>query len=137
MSKSILIEVLVDASVSRAWEAWTSPEHIVHWNFANEDWHCPSATVDLKVGGKHGARMEAKDGSMGFDFVATFTEVKPMEKLVSRLDDDRLVSVEFKKEGNKTRVIEQFEIEDQNSEEMQRQGWQSILNNYRDYTEKI
>lgn len=137
MSKSIQIQVLVDTSIAKAWEAWTSPDHIVHWNFASEDWHCPSASVDLRVGGKHGARMEAKDGSMGFDFIATFTEVEPLKKLVSRLDDNRLVSVEFKKEGNKTRVIEQFEIEDQNSEEMQRQGWQSILNNYRDYTEKI
>ncbi len=137
MSKSVRIEVLVDAPVSKAWESWTSPDHIVHWNFASEDWHCPSASVDLRVGGKYAARMEAKDGSMGFNFTATFIEVEPLKKLVYRLDDNRLINVVFKQEGEKTRVIEQFEIEDQNSPEMQRQGWQNILNNYRDYIENI
>ena len=137
MSKSIRIEVLVDAAVSKAWESWTSPDHIVHWNFASEDWQCPSASVDLRVGGKYEARMEAKDGSMGFDFIATFVEVEPLAKLVSRLDDSRLIDVEFKEEGGKTRVIEEFEIEDQNSAEMQRQGWQNILDNYKSYTESI
>jgi uncharacterized protein YndB with AHSA1/START domain len=133
--EQITIEALVGADVNKVWKLWTAPEHIMKWNSASDDWHTPSAENDLTAGGKFKARMEAKDGSMGFDFGGTYEEVITNETLRYTMDDGRNVMVIFKREGNSTRVTETFEAESENSVEMQRSGWQSILDNFKKYAE--
>lgn len=132
----ITVEALVNAPVEKVWKCWTEPAHITQWNFAIAEWCCPSAHNDLRVGGKYGARMEARDGSFGFDFEAVYTKVENMKILELTMGDGRSMKVEFIAEGNATRVIETFEAEAQNPVEMQKGGWQSILNNFKTYTEK-
>lgn len=134
---SITVETIVNAPVSKAWEAWTKPEHITQWNHASVDWHSPRATVDLKEGGKMVARMEAKDGSTGFEFETTFTKVVPHKQLDSVMSDGRKIFVTFEDQGDTTRVVETFDAESTNPIEMQREGWQSILDNYKKYTESL
>lgn len=134
--KIITIEVYVNAPLEKAWEVWTSPEHIVNWNFASADWHCPSATNDVSEGGKFSWRMEAKDGSFGFDFEGTYTKVIPNELLEYDLGDGRPVKVRFEQNGNQTLLTETFQGEDENTLEQQRYGWQCILNNYKACVEK-
>ena len=132
----IHIETLVNATIQRAWEAYTSPEHITGWNFANEDWCCPSASNDLRAGGRYVARMEAKDGSFGFDFEAVYDEVVPLQKLAYTMEDGRKAIVVFEViSGIQTRVSIDFEVETMNDTEMQRQGWQAILDNFARYVE--
>lgn len=126
---------MVDAPVSRTWECWTDPAHIVQWNFAIDTWHAPHATNDLRVGGSFSCRMEAKDGSMGFDFGGIYDEVVLHKRISYHLGDKRTVAVTFSEEGKQTRVVEIFDTEDENSAEMQRQGWQSILNNFKKHVE--
>lgn len=133
----ITVEAEIQAPVEKVWKCWTSPDDIVQWNFAIDEWCCPSASVDLKVGGVFNSRMEAKDGSMGFDFHGVYTEVKVNEKLATKLGDDRVVEVLFKSNGNTTTVIESFEAEGVNPVEMQKMGWQSILNNFKKHVESI
>ena len=127
----ITIDTLVAAPVARAWEVYTDPDHITQWNFADPSWHCPRAANDLRVGGRLESRMEARDGSMGFDFVGIYEDVAPQERLVYLLEDGRRVETTFAAEGDGTRVTTVFDAEGQNSEEMQRQGWQAILDSYR------
>lgn len=131
----IAIEVEVKAPLETVWAAWVTPKDIVNWNFAIEQWCCPKADIDLTVGGKFSYRMEAKDGSMGFDFEGTFTEVKPLQSIQFQLEDNRAVTVEFVESDNGVTVTETFEAEDENSAEQQKQGWQSILNNFKSYVE--
>ncbi|MBJ2136134.1 SRPBCC family protein [Paraglaciecola chathamensis] len=131
----ISIEVDVKAPLEKVWETWVRPEHIINWNFASDDWCCPTAEIDLKVGGKFSYRMEAKDGSMGFDFEGTFIKVSPHESIHFKLEDDRIVKVEFSEMNGKVKVVEIFEAEDENSAEQQKQGWQSILNNFKKHAE--
>jgi uncharacterized protein YndB with AHSA1/START domain len=134
----ITVETLVDAPAQKAWDGFTKPESIVKWNFADPSWHCPSAGNDVRVGGTLKARMEAKDGSMGFDFEARYTEVTPLKRLKYVMGEDegkREVVVEFRAEGSKTRVVESFEAESTFSHEQQRSGWQSILDNYKKHVE--
>lgn len=131
----LTVEVLVKAPVERVWEAWTSPADIVQWNFASPDWHCPHAHVDLRVGGVYGARMEAKDGSFGFDFGAEITGLEPCAFLQYELGDERKVDVRFSKQADGVLVSESFDAEDVNAAEMQRQGWQAILDNFRLHVE--
>lgn len=133
----ISVEVEVKATPEQVWKAWTTPEAITQWNFAIDTWHCPHASVDLRVGGKMNSRMEARDGSMGFDFWGTFSKIETHQLLEIDLGDDRKVIVKFAPTVDGTKVIEKFEAEDQNSAEMQRQGWQSILNNFKNYVESI
>lgn len=133
----IMIEATVAAPVQKVWNYWTKPEHITKWNFASDDWKCPSASNDLKVGGKYSARMEAKDGSFGFDFEGTYSEVVEQSKLSYALVDGRQVTTEFESLGGKTKVTTIFDAESQNSIEMQKSGWQAILNNFKAYAEKI
>lgn len=133
--KIVVVETVVHKYVEQVWEFWTTPEHISNWNFATPEWHCPSAEHDLKVGGKLKYHMAAKDGSMAFDYEATFTKIIPNEHLEYRLDDGRNVSIKFLAEVGFTKVIESFEVEDENSIEMQRQGWQAILDNFKRYAE--
>ena len=126
----ITIETTVDAPPEAAFAAYTSPEAIMRWNQASPDWHCPSADVDLRVGGRQVARMEAKDGSMGFEFGGTYEEVDPPRALTLRLDDGRLVRTTFDPADGGTRVRTVFDPEGTNPREMQRQGWQAILDSY-------
>ena len=131
----ISIETEVNASLPTVWDAWITPEDITSWNFAIDEWSCPRAELTLQVGEKFNYRMEAKDGSMGFDFEGTFIKVVPYESIHFKLEDDRIVKVEFSELNGKVKVVEIFEAEDENSAEQQKQGWQSILNNFKKHAE--
>ena len=130
MTEPIRIETVVAARPEAAWAAYTSPQVIMAWNQASPDWHCPAASVDLRPGGRHHARMEARDGSFGFDFEATYEEVDAPSALTLRLADGRSVRTTFVEEGDGTRVNTVFDPETQNPVEMQRDGWQAILDSY-------
>jgi uncharacterized protein YndB with AHSA1/START domain len=134
---NITIEAIVNAAVETVWNAWTSPEHIVKWNNASEDWHTPRVENDLRTGGKFLSRMEAKDGSFGFDFAGVYDEVKTNELIAYTLGDDRKVSITFTGNGNTTKIIETFEAESTNPIEMQKGGWQAILDNFKKYAESL
>lgn len=131
----ITIETEVKASPATVWNAWVTPEDITSWNFAIDEWHCPKAEINLEVGEKFNYRMEAKDGSMGFDFVGTFTEITPHQSIRFQLEDSRVVTVEFTGTAEGVRVVETFDAEDENSAEQQKQGWQSILINFKKHVE--
>ena len=121
--------------LKKVWEFWSKPEHITKWNNASDDWHTPRAENDLRVGGKFSARMEAKDGSFGFDFGGVYDAVRENEYIEYTLGDDRKVKVNFIPQGNKTKVVESFDAESTHSVEMQKGGWQAILDNFKKYTE--
>lgn len=133
----IEVKIKVLAPIDLVWECWNDPKHVIHWNFASKDWCCPNATNDLQVGGKFTYRMEAKDKSMGFDFEGKYTELEH-EKLISyELEDGRRVQITFSITEEGILIKEAFETEDVNSAEMQRDGWQAILGNFKTYVEKI
>ena len=132
---TITVEALINAPIEKVWINWTLPEHITQWNNASDDWHTTSAINDLQVGGKFSARMEAKDGSFGFDFWGVYDEVKTNELISYTLGDGRKVSISFNSDGNTIKVTETFEAEEENPVEMQRGGWQAILDNFKKYTE--
>ncbi|MEJ2055500.1 MAG: SRPBCC family protein [Calditrichaceae bacterium] len=132
----ITVESIVAASAQKVWDYYTKPEHITRWNFASDDWHCPRAENDLKVGGKLKSRMEAKDGSFGFDFEATYNEVLDQKKITYTMDDGRQAAIDFENLGDRTKITIIFDAESENSVEMQKNGWQAILNNFKNYTEK-
>lgn len=134
---TIHISINVLAPLSQVWECWTQPEHITKWNFASEDWHCPSAINDLQPNGKFSWRMEAKDGTMGFDFEGVYDEVNWEKSLSYHLGDHRTVSVSFSEINGVTTVHESFETEDQNSAEMQKTGWLAILTNFKKHVEGL
>ena len=131
----ITIEVEISANAKKVWDYYNKPEHITKWNFALDEWHCPSAENDLRVGGKLRSRMEAKDGSVGFDFEAVYDEVINEKKIAYTIADGRHVVTNFENLGNKIKVTTTFEAENENPVEMQRSGWQSILNNFKNYVE--
>ncbi|MFA9390250.1 MAG: SRPBCC domain-containing protein [Prolixibacteraceae bacterium] len=131
----IRIEAQIEASIEKVWEHWTQASHVMQWNAASPDWHCPAATNDLRVGGEFHYEMAAKDQSFAFDFWGTYTEIVKQNKIASTLGDGRKMLVTFFSEGHSTKVIEEFEAEEQNPIEMQRTGWQSILNNFKNYVE--
>ncbi len=131
----ITIENNIDAPLGKVWEFFTKPEHIIKWNNASDDWHTPRAENNLQAGGSFVYRMEAKDGSMGFDFGGIYDVVKDHEKIEYTIGDGRKVKVTFSGEENKTKVAESFEAENTNSIEMQKGGWQAILDNFKKYTE--
>lgn len=133
--KLITVETTIAAPVEKVWELWTLPEHIVKWNNASDDWHTPHAENDLRTGGKFLSRMEAKDGSEGFDFWGIYKTVRMYEVIEYVTGDERKVRIEFTGNGNETKVVETFEAEKVNSIELQRGGWQTILNNFKSYTE--
>ncbi len=135
MADAITITALIDAPVEKVWACWTGPEHITGWNFASDDWCCPRAENDLRVGGLYRARMEAKDGSFGFDFGGTYDRVDPQSAIGLVMDDTRRVDTTFVPEKDGTRVTTVFDAEAQNPIEMQRDGWQAILNNFKRHTE--
>jgi uncharacterized protein YndB with AHSA1/START domain len=136
-AEKITVATEVPLTASRAWQVYTDPNEIIQWNFANDDWHCPKASADLRVGGKHSARMEAKDASFGFDFEATYTEVDAPRALAMVLGDGRQCRTTFHPSGIGTRVETTFDAETENSIEMQRDGWQAILTNYRKRAEQM
>ncbi len=129
------ISATVKSPVARLWDLWTIPFHIMHWNFASADWHTTHAETDLRTGGKFLSRMEAKDGSFGFDFSGKFTKIELNKCIEYTLDDERVVEVLFTQEGNTTVIKETFEAEQENSVELQKAGWQAILNNFKHYAE--
>jgi len=131
----ITVETTVNAPILQVWKSWTSPEHIVHWNNASDDWHTRRAEIDFRVGGSFLSRMEAKDGSFGFDFAGAYNEIKTHERIIYTLFDGRKVHINFETAGNATTIIESFEAENENSAELQKFGWQSILNNFKRYVE--
>ncbi len=131
----ITVGVEINAPIGKVWKFWTTPEDIVNWNNASDDWHTPQVNNDLRVGGTFNYRMEAKDGSMGFDFEGIYNTVKTNEKIEYTLGDDRKVNLEFTGNGDKTKVVETFEAESTNLIEMQRDGWQAILDNFKKYAE--
>jgi uncharacterized protein YndB with AHSA1/START domain len=133
----IKIDAHIKASQEKVWEYYTNAKHIVHWNFATEDWSCPNANVELVGGGKYHARMEAKDGSFGFDFEAIIRDVQPFEKLSYTMFGDRKVEILLNKTEHGTYISLEFEAETENPIEMQQAGWQAILNNFKKYVETI
>lgn len=132
----ITIAVIISANLKKVWDYYSKPEHITKWNYASDDWHCPAAENDLKVGGKLKSRMEAKDGSFGFDFEAIYDEVIQHKKISYTMTDSRQVTTDFDEQDGKTKVTTTFDAETQNSVEMQRTGWQAILDNFKKYVEE-
>ena len=134
--EKITIQATIVADIQKVWNYYTEPAHITQWNFATDDWQCPSASNDKKVGGKYIARMEAKDGSFGFDFEATYNDIKEKEYFLYTMPDNRTVAVTFKEiSDDATSIVIVFDAETINPIEMQRDGWQAILNNFKKYTE--
>jgi len=135
-NKQVLtVETTVNAPVEKVWKYWTEPAHVMKWNSASDDWHTPRAENDLRVGGKFSSRMEAKDGSMGFDFGGVYEKVDDLKLIEYTMGDGRRVSIRFSTEGNTTRVVEDFDAEETNPIEMQQYGWQSIMDSFKRYTE--
>ena len=132
---SLKIETIINAPVEKVWQYWTDPKHITQWNKASEDWHTPRAENDLRVGGSFLSRMEAKDGSWGFDFTGTYTQVQEHQQIAYTLEDDRKVQIIFSAQDQKTIVTEIFDAEKTHSIEMQQTGWQAILDNFKNYVE--
>lgn len=133
--EKITIEVTINKPIERVWDAYYLPEHVTHWNFASEDWHCPKASNEFVVGGKFNYRMEAKDGSMGFDFIGIYDEIITHTKMVYHMPDNRQVVVLFNSSNQGTHVEVTFDIEHENSKELQKMGWQAILNQFKSYVE--
>lgn len=130
----ITVSASVHADSKKVWDYYTEPKHIINWNFADPSWHCPSAENDLQIGGILNARMEARDGSFGFDFKVTYTEIN-LGKNFTYEFDGRFATVEFVYKADHTEVIVTFDPEKENPIEMQKGGWQAILNNFKTYTE--
>lgn len=137
MSK-ITVETIVNKPIQKVWDSWTLPEHITKWNQASPDWHCPKASNDLRVGGEFSATMAAKDGSASFDFAGIYTKVTPTQELAYRMADNREVEALFEKvDDNTTKVTETFDAEGTHTLEQQREGWQSILDSFKQHTESL
>ncbi|MBK6949071.1 MAG: SRPBCC family protein [Haliscomenobacter sp.] len=130
----ITVQAVVSADKLKVWNYYTAPEHITKWNFADPSWHCPSASNDLRIGGRYIARMEAKDGSFGFDFDAVYTDIHRGENFTYEFGG-RFATVEFNAQNGTTEVIVTFDPESEHPIDMQRNGWQAILNNFKHYTE--
>jgi uncharacterized protein YndB with AHSA1/START domain len=132
----ITVQATINASKDKVWEFWTLPEHITKWSFASPDWHTPYAENDLREGGTFKSTMAAKDGSMSFDFGGEYTLVEKYKAIEYVLGDGRKVEISFNETPNGIEVIESFDPETQNPEEMQRGGWQAIMDNFKSYVEK-
>jgi uncharacterized protein YndB with AHSA1/START domain len=132
----VTVKTTVNVPVEKAWEFWTEPNHITKWNNASEDWHTPVAENDLRPGGSFLSRMEAKDGSFGFDFKGIYDEVKLLEFISYSLEDGRKVEISFEGKENETEIIETFDPDTSNSIELQQTGWQAIIDNFKKYAEQ-
>ncbi|HEY0653168.1 MAG TPA: SRPBCC family protein [Chryseosolibacter sp.] len=137
MTQPITVQTTVNAPVKKVWEAWSEPKHITKWCQASDDWHAPKAENDLRTGGKFVTTMAAKDGSVSFDFGGVYSNVKPTSLIEYAMEDGRKVKVIFESIGDKTKVTETFDPESENSIELQRDGWQAILDNFKKYTESL
>jgi uncharacterized protein YndB with AHSA1/START domain len=135
MDSKVTVTATVNADVKKVWDYYTRPEHITRWNFADPSWHCPAASNDMRVGGKYSARMEARDGSFGFDFEAVYDEIVAGERFTYTMPNGRQATVVFRKNGDQTDVNVAFDPETENPIEMQRGGWQAILDNFKKYAE--
>ena len=135
--EQITVKTTVNATANKVWELWTRPEHIVKWNSASPDWHTPRATNDLRPGGEFSSRMEARDGSMGFDFGGTYDKVVPHKEIGFTMGDGRKVNVRFDEADGTTEISESFDPETSNPPEQQRQGWQAIMDNFKAYAEAV
>ena len=133
--QKITVETSVKAPIEKVWNVWTTPEHIMQWNNASPDWHTPKAENDLRKGGKFLSKMEAKDGSFGFEFWGIYDEVDHLALISYTMGDGRKAEVSFSAEGNQTKITETFEAESENPIEMQKAGWQAILDNFKKYAE--
>jgi len=131
----ITVQNTINASIEKVWQFWTLPEHITKWSFASPEWHTPYAENDVREGGKFKSTMAAKDGSMSFDFGGEYTLVEKNKAIAYVLEDGRKVEISFKETSNGVEVIQNFDPETQNPEEMQRGGWQAILDNFKSYVE--
>lgn len=131
----ITVETLINAPIDKVWQYWTEPQHIMKWNNASDDWHTPHAENDLRVGGRFLSTMAAKDGSFSFDFSGVYDEVIVHQTIAYTLADDRKVKILFSEQNGQTQVIESFQPESMNAPELQQQGWQAILNNFKKYVE--
>lgn len=136
MKKPIVIETVVRAPMEQVWECWNKPESIKNWAFASDDWEAPEAENDLRVGGKFKTVMAAKDRSASFDFSGKYSVIEEHGRIEYTMEDGRHVKVAFEKIPEGVRVIETFDPENENPEEVQRAGWQAILDNFKKYTEK-
>ena len=133
----ITVQCTIPATIDLVWECWTAPKHIIHWNHASPDWHTPRAENDLRAGGKFLSRMEAKDGSFGFDFSGVYDEILTMELINYTADDGRKVIIRFVATDEGILITESFEAEGENPVELQRAGWQSIMDNFKNYVESL
>lgn len=136
MNEQITITTLIEAPIEKVWGAWNDPQAVKEWNAASPDWHTPQAQNDLREGGSFTYRMEARDGSAGFDFSGTYTAVVPHERIAYVMEDGRTVETTFAEEGGAVRVTTRFDPENENPLEMQRAGWQSILDAFKAYVEQ-
>lgn len=135
--ESITVRAIVKSKIDLVWETYNNPNHVLHWNFASDTWHCPKASNHLIVGGSFTYRMEAKDGSFGFDFEGIYDAIEPRKFVKYHLADDRKVQVLFTKQAKQTLVDVTFDLETENTAELQRSGWQAILNQFKLYTESL
>jgi uncharacterized protein YndB with AHSA1/START domain len=133
-NSKITVQTTVNAEAKKIWDYYNNPKHIIHWNFADLSWHCPSAENDMRIGGTYKARMEAKDGSFGFDFESIYTDIKEGQEFTYEFGG-RLATVQFNALDSQTEIVVTFDPESQNPIEMQKDGWQAILNNFKNYTE--
>lgn len=136
-NEKITIETTVNSDIDTVWKTWSEPKHIKKWNNASPDWHTPKSENDLREGGKFSSRMEAKDGSMCFDFGGTYDEVITNKRIAFTIDDGRKVEIDFKETDKGIKITETFEPESQNPKDMQQQGWQAILDSFKNYVEPI
>lgn len=136
-TQPITVQTTVNAPVQKVWESWTAPKHITQWCQASDDWHAPKAENDIRTGGKFSTTMAAKDGSVSFEFGGVYSNVKPNSLIEYAMEDGRKVKIVFEAQGDKTQVTETFDPESTNPIEMQRAGWQAILDNFRKYTETL
>jgi uncharacterized protein YndB with AHSA1/START domain len=134
-TEKITVEILVKQTLEKVWNYWTGSEHIVKWNFASDDWHCPFAENDVQSGGKFKSTMAAKDGSFSFDFEGIYDEVIPQQKISYKMSDGRAVFIRFEQLGVQTKITETFDAETENPIELQQHGWQAILGNFKKYAE--
>jgi len=135
-STKVTVQAVIQAPVEKVWKYWTEPAHITKWNQPSEEWHAPRAENDLQAGGKFLTRLEAKDGSMGFDFAGVYDAVKQHEAISYTLEDGRKVDITFAAQGNETKVVEIFDAESTHPVEFQQAGWQAILDSFKKYTEE-
>lgn len=133
----ITVQTTIHAPLHHVWQCWTTPEHVMGWNFASSDWYCPAAVNTLVVGGEFHYTMAAKDGSVSFDFWGTYVRIEPETHIEFALGDGRSVSISFEDQGTETCVTEVFDPEDMNAVELQRAGWQAILDQFKQYTEAL